>query len=42
MDNRNGKNPGTKLASILITVFVADIAALSIALTAKLIQWMLF
>ena len=42
MENRNGENPGTKLAQVLITVFVADIAAISIALTAKLIQWMLF
>lgn len=38
----DSKNFGQRLASMLITVFVADIAAISIALTAKLIQWMLF
>jgi hypothetical protein len=42
MENKDNKNPGSALAKFLLTVFVAEIAAITMALTAKLIEWMVF
>lgn len=38
----NNDNSAGKLARAMVTIIIAEIAAISIALTAKLIMWMLF